>query len=107
FRRVAGMLTVTHTSESSGRLDDWVATAQVGWAAYVEPEYEALSAEEGSDADGVSYRCARCDTFVAWYDHGFLCDVEGCEWGVCVDCHEGGPGLQLLCPAHTEDGGGR
>ena len=44
--------------------------------------------------------CQRCSAAMGAEDYGFVCDEEGCTWGVCPSCHPGGARAPLRCPRH-------
>jgi hypothetical protein len=112
IERVADGLCTTGRSASAGERADWVScAAQVVPEADLreEPASETSSSgdEEGVSADGPGgsvyhgvVRCGRCGRHLRRRDHGWMCDVPGCTWGVCPPCHPAGGRGPLLCPAH-------
>jgi len=101
-----GLLTVTATSASAGEdPKDWVAAAVAAVAAPDETESSSDSdaddsGDEGVAAAGAQFDCQRCGRLVTRADYGWLCDEDGCDWGVCTRCHPGGARAPLRCPEH-------
>lgn len=48
-----------------------------------------------------TFPCARCKVTIGLTQPAYLCDVEGCPWGVCPDCHPQGSDGHLWCPSHS------
>lgn len=54
----------------------------------------AAAPQEPFDTD-----CQRCGVHIPAEESGALCDVEGCNWCLCVKCFPGND--ELLCPEHS------
>lgn len=93
-----GLLTVTATSASAGEdPTDWVPVASPMRLA---PADNVTSSDSDTSEGGEELDCGRCGKHLSGKDYGWLCDREGCTWGVCTSCFTGGPRTVLLCPAH-------
>ena len=104
---VDGLLTVTATSASAGRVPtDWVAAPAA--LSIAEREDESASASDSGssassehDGGGEEYDCGRCGRHLGRTDYGWKCDNPNCPWGACPSCHPGGTRARLLCPKHS------
>lgn len=110
-----GLLSVTAVSPSAGQdPSDWRVTdpERVPWTA-ADADEISDGAVSGDDGDGSDcsvvgdgdertrvVTCGRCGRRLGARDYGFLCDVNGCTWAACTDCHPGGAASPLLCPPH-------
>jgi hypothetical protein len=113
IERVANGLCTTGRSASAGEQNDWVACdAQVIPAVEVKEGMSGNDTSSGDDEEaepgGLVFRgaveCGRCRRHLGRRDHGFMCDVPGCAWGVCPTCHPAGLLGKLLCPKHLQGG---
>lgn len=109
IERTAAGLSVTGTSASCGRHNDWVATQRQALVPLLLDECVDSSDSSSGDDGGIdpalahrgAIECGRCGKLIPKAGHGFMCDRAGCAWGVCLTCHTGGVRRALLCPAHT------
>lgn len=46
--------------------------------------------------------CAGCKALVGPHGTAYLCDHQGCKWGLCPTCHPSGLDGTLLCPTHSD-----
>jgi hypothetical protein len=107
IERIAGGLTCTASSASRGERADWVPMAR-----QVIPLADVAEAEEDSSSDDdvvddtVAFRgvidCGRCGKHLPVAAHGYMCDIPGCKWGVCLSCHPGGLRGRLRCATHAD-----
>lgn len=102
-----GLLTVTASSASAGEDPrDWVAAAGAAAAPKAVADMSSSDSDGSGDdsevvaAAGSQFDCQRCGRHVSLGDYGWLCDEDGCAWGVCTRCHPGGARAPLRCPEH-------
>ena len=115
-RTKTGLLSVVATSASAGeRPADWTPVPG-GPITFTDREQQPAgaagggsedSSESGSEVVGEGgddtriINCGRCRRRLGARDYGYLCDTQGCAWGVCTTCHPGGARAELRCPEHT------
>jgi len=96
------MISISATSVSAGRLDDWVPSKRHTLIAVPSCSHASPSDSEDSNDFPSSFDCFKCGTRVEHEDEtGGLCDTRHCQRGLCGTCRKATVDDGINCPDHS------